>query len=164
MQIVFFILFAFLCFLLYTFSIIQILLSLSCSIPLTKKLLTADILTKDNAKIIYKRNVFTIVIHCIIISAVTIPVIIFANQMMKIGFGCGILFAFLLSISQLGMHENNIFNYVTSYKDIINFEQINTYLEDLEYVVTVRSALHSKNNFSKDYVLIKAIKDAYLKC
>lgn len=108
---------------LYLFSILQILLTLSCSIRLTKKLVKANVLLRASARKIYLSNVLTILIHTIIITAVIVPILIYANDSMKIGFICGAALAFLLSIRKLGMHQNNVTDYYMRYQSMMDKEK-----------------------------------------
>lgn len=108
---------------LYLFSLLQILLILTCSMPLTRKLIKANVFLDQSARKIYLSNIITIVFHVIIIAAVAIPILLFASESMKIGFGCGIILAFLLSVGKLGMHQNNVTDYYFRYCSMMDKEK-----------------------------------------
>lgn len=98
---------------LYSFGIMQILLTISCSIPVAKNLSKTYIVDTSG---IYRKCLITI-IFWLVVCIVTIWIIFSRMNLYGIiGFCIGLLVSFLFSIRQLGTTPNNIANHLQAYK------------------------------------------------
>ena len=98
--------------LLYSIGIMQILLTLFCAIPLTKRL---SMIYLVDAAGIYKRCAFTVVLWLAISAAVIFLVMYFGNIYAKCGFWVGVAISFLLSLGKWGMNKSNVADYFRAY-------------------------------------------------
>lgn len=102
-----------------TLSLLQILMTLFCSLPMTARLRKIGAI---KGKGITRIHIFTIFIHLVIGAAICIPIFLFATAPMKIGFVVGTGFIFLLSLGKVGMTPNNVEDYMKSNARHIDFD------------------------------------------
>lgn len=98
--------------LLYSIGIMQILISLFCTIPATRRFAKER---KADTTRIYKRSIGTIILWSAITAAIVWAVLTFANIYGKVGFAVGIALPFLLSLGKLGMNNSNLQDYWNAY-------------------------------------------------
>ncbi len=100
-------------FLLYSFGALQILITLFCSIPITKRALRDG--CAINKQRINKMFMMTITLWITIIAIAAFLIIYFGNNWVKYGFLSGIIFAFLTSLGKLGINGANVLDYIKVY-------------------------------------------------
>lgn len=98
--------------LLYSIGVMQILLTLFCAIPLTKRF---SLIYLVDVAGIYKRCAFTVVLWLAISAAVIFLVMYFGNFYAKCGFWIGFIMSFLLSLGKWGMNQNNVADYFKAF-------------------------------------------------
>lgn len=97
---------------LYSIGVMQILLTVFCAIPLTKRFSAIYIVDTSG---IYKQCAFTIVLWCILSSIVIALVMVFGNSYVVYGFWIGFVMAFFLSIGKIGINNQNFIDYFESF-------------------------------------------------
>jgi len=106
-----------------SFGVIQVLIILFFSIPFTKKISEQGAIFDKN-RIIYKRNIITVILWIIIILVSIGLVLLFASsayfRVFCIGIGC----ALFLGLGKIGGTETNIKEYFYNYKQFIIIEHL----------------------------------------
>ena len=95
---------------LYSIGIMQIILSLTCAIPLSRKTISKCNFTVD-AEGIYKKITLTIVIWALLSFIIFFSIIYWGSSYIIIGFIIGIVLSFLISLGKWGMTQKNCEDY-----------------------------------------------------
>ena len=98
--------------LLYAIGVMQIILTISCAIPMTKRM---SYIYDIDIKGANKQSALTIIIWSVITAIVVFSVIYFGSFNVKAGFFAGIGVAFLFSTREFGMNNANIGDYFNTY-------------------------------------------------
>lgn len=96
----------------YSIGVMQIILVLSCAIPLTKRMAQIYIVDTKGA---YKQSAMTIVIWTVVTAAVVAAVLYFCGKPAKISFFIGVGLSFLISLGKWGMRKSNVADYFQAY-------------------------------------------------
>ncbi|OUO09182.1 hypothetical protein [Flavonifractor sp. An4] len=96
----------------YSIGVMQIILVLSCAIPLTKRMAQIYIVDTKGA---YKQSAMTIVIWTVVTAAVVAAVLYFCGKPAKISFFIGAGLSFLISLGKWGMSKSNVADYFQAY-------------------------------------------------
>lgn len=98
---------------LYSYGVMQILLTLFCSIPLTIRF--SKIYDVDTPAI-YSRCITTIVLWTVVTAVVIALVMAFGSIYVKFGFWAGFIISFLLSIGKWGINQPNFEDYFQAFR------------------------------------------------
>lgn len=98
--------------LLFSFGIMQILISIFCTIPATRRFSKEGYIGTGP---IYKRCVATIVVWLVISVVIIGAVLYFGNSFARYGFFAGMVIPFLFSIGKWGMNDSNLQDYFQVY-------------------------------------------------
>ena len=97
---------------LYSIGIMQVMITLFCAIPLTKRF--SAIYPVDTSGI-YKKCATTIILWAVISAVVVFLVMHFGNFYAKCGFWIGVAIPFLLSLGKWGINPDNISDYFKTF-------------------------------------------------
>lgn len=105
---------------LYSIGIMQIMLVLSCAIPVTRKMSKE---TPMDTKKIYAKCAFTVFLWGALSAGCFFLAETYAAQAGQVGFYVGIGISFLVSLGQLGPNDNNLKDYFSAYGKYIHLEE-----------------------------------------
>lgn len=97
----------------YSLGIVQIILTLTCAIPLTRRIVSQCKCLVDK-KGLYTSITMTIMIWTILSTLIIIAILIWGNSYVTIGFFIGMVISFLISLKKLGINEDNFNDYFTT--------------------------------------------------
>lgn len=107
----------------YSMVFLQVILTITSSIPITIKLRSVCDYPVKTKGVVTKMLLIT-TLWTTISSAIILLLLNFGSTPMKIGFGLGVVVGFVLSLSKLGVNKDNLGDYLDFYAQYYNQNDI----------------------------------------